>query len=240
MPVFASDFEVAVDPARGLGDVNGSGETFGGTHRVTRQRSTTSLAMLSQWLRMEMAKGLGKMAMGRLQSRARSNVRTFALTPKPLMSRSCLKPDLAPAVPELSLMQFADLGQECRRDFVRGASGAANVETQNVKNATGIKRPLCLDESDAEDFGEQDGDYQNTTRDDDLFFDCLDEADWASTELDATVVDGDALGQASLPFTEVKKRRVSGKTLAVATVGLPLNPQITKKEQRLLRGASRV
>ena len=53
------------------------------------------------------------------------------------------------------------------------------------------------------------------------------------------MVDSEAVGQAPLAFHEFEKRRVLGKTAAVATVGLPLNPQITKKEQRLLRGVEK-
>ena len=37
-------------------------------------------------------------------------------------------------------------------------------------------------------------------------------------------------------YIEVKKRRVAGKTPAEQTVGLPVNPQITKQEQRRLKG----
>ena len=37
-------------------------------------------------------------------------------------------------------------------------------------------------------------------------------------------------------YIEVKKRRVAGKTPAEQTVGLPLNPQITKQEHMRLRG----
>ena len=37
-------------------------------------------------------------------------------------------------------------------------------------------------------------------------------------------------------FVEVKKRRVHGETKAADTIGLPINPQISKQEQRRLKG----
>ena len=36
-------------------------------------------------------------------------------------------------------------------------------------------------------------------------------------------------------YVEVKKRRVAGNTPPEQTVGLPINPQITKQEQRRLK-----
>ena len=123
-------------------------------------------------------------------------------------------------------MQFADLGQAYRRDLVQGANGDAISETQNVKNASGTKRALCIDNSDAEDFDAQDGG--------DDFFDCQDEP----SECEELEPDDDSAVEAQIAtgFAEVNKRRVLCKTLAADTIGLPLNPQITKQEQRRLKG----
>ena len=111
----------------------------------------------------------------------------------------------------------------------------AHQESENPK--AGTKRARCqFDMSDAEEFEDAEADtLNNDTRENDLFFfDCVDGLEPSNDE--GAGNDGAKVVPEASGFVEVKKRRVHGKTKAADTIGLPINPQISKEEQRRLKG----
>ena len=130
------------------------------------------------------------------------------------------------AAPPVTSNTIAEVGTE---QF----DNSDHVVNETPPAPSGLKRAHCqFDCADADDADEADLDGEASH--DDAFFDCLEEPetvdqgehDEVGTEVVRTVTG----------FVEAKKRRVQGKTAAADTIGLPLNPQITKQEQRGLKG----
>ena len=79
---------------------------------------------------------------------------------------------------------------------------------------------------------ESEADDPRQDDDDAIFFDC-EEPQPTDDEVEQTSTD---TAKAIANFVETKKRRAATKTAPELTIGLPMNPQITKREQRRLKG----